>query len=675
MCALANPQGHVSLNGKTYVLIEESYEKRAQQPFSARFATGDPGYGDLSFWQFLKQETWDGGNGQETFLTTNKIYQSVGWNFQNYRPRLSCGAAQVAWKTPASFFVNTLPLIVKTQFNDTVHLFPFASLYRGVSGHIGEILHIVGATAWKVSSTATFLDPSDAENPAVKHIDSQTFGLWNRGVSAAADGYGPLILTAAYYLDGGISKVKLMSHSPNPSGPTDLGAIVQVGGYLDSGVNSVRVIFGIDRSHVGLIDCAQGAQLLKVLTMDDAFVPSITATKYLKLPGGAEVISNAVATDANGYVYCVTQNGAIPGNGGTNEFNISSVYIFSPTDLLAGHPVLTEHVHLPPGFYATGITDVAGAVYVLGAFKPSSTEQYAAIYKMSTGQIIWQSAYNYVGEDNYIRAFSRLSRAETIFVAKSNLGNYASILRLRSGDIVEEVAAIPAWTAGTHTVLGVGCYGHRYYWYTNDGGGVAKLYSTNDVSGALDATGTYSILELSDFGANTPLINKTAYAITVELSAALPSTQSIDVLVNDSVFGTMTSADGTSKEIVATSEFTATSFRIKLRQARANTWTGSLRKVALRFVPTQFKKRAWGFGIRATKRLKMGDGSHETRTPATMFTDIEAAWASNIPVTFIDVDGTSYSVLVTDFKQKRPLLSMDRQSGNEAFYFVELLQT
>ncbi len=139
----------------------------------------------------------------------------------------------------------------------------------------------------------------------------------------------------------------------------------------------------------------------------------------------------------------------------------------------------------------------------------------------------------------------------------------------------------------------------------------------------------------------------------------------------------MVLADGVRNEIVLTSELTATKFVVKLRWPQASTWQGYIGSSGgplLKYIPTQFKKRAWGFGIRATKRLKLGDGSRESRAPTTMFSDIETAWASNIPITFIDVDGTSYSVLVTDFKQKRPLLQMDRSSEQEAFYFVELLQ-
>src|ERR1035437_5258622 len=79
--ASATPQAHIQLNGKNYVLIEESYEKRAQQPFTARFATGDPTEGDNSFWQFLSQKGWV-SEGQEIMQVVNNYRQSSGWDMR-----------------------------------------------------------------------------------------------------------------------------------------------------------------------------------------------------------------------------------------------------------------------------------------------------------------------------------------------------------------------------------------------------------------------------------------------------------------------------------------------------------------------------------------------------------------------------------------------------------------
>lgn len=70
--------GHVALNGREYVLQDETYQQQLQTPFNPRFSTGDPNYGDLSFFQYLVMQDWSGGEGQETFEATNRFSASDG---------------------------------------------------------------------------------------------------------------------------------------------------------------------------------------------------------------------------------------------------------------------------------------------------------------------------------------------------------------------------------------------------------------------------------------------------------------------------------------------------------------------------------------------------------------------------------------------------------------------
>jgi hypothetical protein len=174
-------------------------------------------------------------------------------------------------------------------------------------------------------------------------------------------------------------------------------------------------------------------------------------------------------------------------------------------------------------------------------------------------------------------------------------------------------------------------------------------------------------------GANTPLINKTLYSATIELSEAVPSGGTMTVKVNDTTIGTMVLADGTRKEIILATDLTTSSFAVKLQLPGTVAWDGELNRVTLRYVPTQFKKKAWGFGVRATRNLKLIDGSYELESPASLFSDVKTAWSSNVPITFIDIDGTSYTVIVTDYDRRVPLL--DRRTGKtEQLLFVELLE-
>jgi len=77
--ALADNKFPVKLDGKGYILQEETYLKKPQEAFTPRFSTGDPSLGDLSFWQFFRQTDFTGGLGQKLFQVTNKFFRSAGW--------------------------------------------------------------------------------------------------------------------------------------------------------------------------------------------------------------------------------------------------------------------------------------------------------------------------------------------------------------------------------------------------------------------------------------------------------------------------------------------------------------------------------------------------------------------------------------------------------------------
>lgn len=70
--------GVITLNGKPYVILDETYSQQLQTPFNPRFSTGQPNVGDLTFFQFISMADWSGGNGQEIFEgdDTNKFFDS-----------------------------------------------------------------------------------------------------------------------------------------------------------------------------------------------------------------------------------------------------------------------------------------------------------------------------------------------------------------------------------------------------------------------------------------------------------------------------------------------------------------------------------------------------------------------------------------------------------------------
>ncbi|MFH1737616.1 MAG: hypothetical protein ABIH23_01320 [bacterium] len=79
---------HVKINGKGYIIADDSFAKQPEKPFNPRFSTGDPSLNDLSFWQFLSQEDWSNGEGQKIFDVLSKYRQSIGWDLRDGKLRL-----------------------------------------------------------------------------------------------------------------------------------------------------------------------------------------------------------------------------------------------------------------------------------------------------------------------------------------------------------------------------------------------------------------------------------------------------------------------------------------------------------------------------------------------------------------------------------------------------------
>ena len=71
-------EGHISLNGKEYIVQPETHTKQIQTPFNPRFGTGQEGFGDLSFFSYEAMEDFQGGNGQENFIIANQFFTSEG---------------------------------------------------------------------------------------------------------------------------------------------------------------------------------------------------------------------------------------------------------------------------------------------------------------------------------------------------------------------------------------------------------------------------------------------------------------------------------------------------------------------------------------------------------------------------------------------------------------------
>ncbi len=646
------------------MLIEESYEKRAQQPFSARFATGDPGYGDLSFWQFINQQSWAGGAGQKIFSTTSKYRESTGWSMLTGKPRLCGGNTAV---TGLSAF--TKPVMQDNDGTNTFAYMPHSLLVFGKANIKGQGIILVGPNAFLCDGTVTSLRTVTSALVGIRHINARCAAIWQRvgpgtfGTGSDTSNY----LIAAIY-DAGLPGWRIIVYDAYFN-------VVGNNGLVSGGMRPNCIIPLTADKYLAICYNTAGNKPLQFMRHEWTANAWTAVTSPMGHSGNFPfTVSPHWAMDSSAAIYFV---GISDTPDASSEHFQSAVGIMTATDALNSSGALLSEKVVYNDHYLTGAVSVNGTVYLIGAriIRNGSGTLYKPTVLKFPNTTVWESTESSATLTDVLPlGISQVSRSEAMFVsAKKGSGRYQSIMRVGPNDVVEEIFSVKERdnTTDRH-ITALARVGRSLYAY--DQSQSVFYQADNDPANPAGTTSNTRTLLTSEYGGNTPLITKTLYKINVSLSEAMPASQTMTVIVNGTTAGTIVTADGTEKSITLATEITATDFEVTFSVPGTSTWQGEIEQLTLQYVPTQFKKRAWGFGIRATKRIKFGDGSHESRTPTTMFADIEASWASNIPVTFIDVDGVSYSVLVTDFKQKRPLLQMDRLSEQESFFFLELLQ-
>lgn len=649
--AAANSQYHIVLNGQGYILHEETYRRKAQPSRHPRFSTGDDALTDLSFWQFFSQTLFSGGEGQDAFTATDRYRGSVGWDFRDGKPRLSL--TKRAYGADDVGAVTNSPSQLVSQATTKNHLRQKIISYGGIGGTNFAVAVCPGSAA----------SASQLDRIALAAYDTWFYQCSNRDmVIWSRPQTGTFLLTGdtnqLYYynvLNGG-----------NPVATTGnvVVSTTKPSIYVPLTGNSIAIF---DQNNT--TDSSVTKLSVRVVTFTNN--TWTVATNYVTdLPFQNFWLSGVYAFDSSGNLYVMTVPQGIAA-ASSNPTMGTEILVFSSSDITSSDgPRLTARYKLN-NFIGAGLVSNAGTVYALGAQRKTSTVQQQVIVNATTQAIVWESPYTTVTADldNIPLQYYQENPNEAFFIARSYLSNYDSIMRFRGG-LVSEAMAIPKAVTANDNSLPAFC-NNRFYWYdrvTN------KILSSGNARGSLDSTGTEAVLELSSMGQNTNLITKSPFSVTVELSTALTGGNALEVRINDTTLGTMTASDGTNKEFVVTSDLSDKSFSIKLVAARTVAYEGYVKRVLLRYIPTQFKLKAWSFAVRADRNMRRIDGTKETLTPAQILEAIEAAWASNVPVAMTDRDGTAYSyVVVTDFDDRMPLIHNDRNK-QEHLIFVEVLQ-
>lgn len=198
---------------------------------------------------------------------------------------------------------------------------------------------------------------------------------------------------------------------------------------------------------------------------------------------------------------------------------------------------------------------------------------------------------------------------------------------------------------------------------TGDNGYVYKL-STTDYA-------TQGWYQSSYFDANLPSIDKLYKEVTIKHDA-LASGQSVVVYYRFKEDDSWTTL-GTSSTLAATEKTmsfaTATySKKITLKVELNTTTTTSSPKVTeviMKYTLYPERKWMWTMRLRAKKSLQLFDRSTEARTATQIRSNLEDLMSSQSLYTFVDIDSTSYTVLVQDIDQSSWVVNSDDVNEDE----------
>ena len=556
---------HVKLNGKGYILVDQSYQKKSQIPFTPRFASGSYGYGDLSFWQFLTQEDFTGGAGQKDFTTTNKYLESFGWSLLSGKPRL-CGGSLYGTDsgiTPPSQILNVQNGV------STGGLVP-CQLLIWESGSAGSGsaqcdasgLRLIGPTTYRAPGTITQLKAPGTPNAGVTFIDSHGAAVWQRVDSPANPGY---IIFGKY--SGGlwnisvhniVSGAGLLSETCDPIAPQ---AIVPIS-------KDAFLFFG--RRDPGGANPVQAFVCSRWDLTADTFAGVTKTTSFAaNLPF---YTSPHWAKDSLGTIYLVHYS--------YDATTTSDIYMSAMSLLLSADQTLTSGPRLSEVVYYhdyvfQGAVAINGTVYMIGAkvIRNGASTTFRPQVVKFPNTVIWESSEeSETALDIVPRGINQINRSEAYFTTGlKGSGRYQRVMRIMPGDVVEEIFSYGS--QGTDNIplaTAVARIGASVYLYDVIGNKFIRCNS--DPSRARMSPSTINTLTTSRMGANTSMIKKSLYKILIELSLPIPIGESMPVYANNILVGTIVNSSGLLNELIVSNEIVDVSFSISLRMTGGSRW-------------------------------------------------------------------------------------------------------
>lgn len=682
---------HIFLNKKGYVLIDESYAVQPQRPFNPRFSTGDPSLGDLSFWQFFAQEDFSGGVGQEVFDDVRRCLSAVGWNMRSREAKIAGPWERMVAATNGGVDHT---LSISDGLHDSVHpkvLWFNGSIYI-VFPHrtTGDISGAGGSTPGLAAFTRTQVQDEDSAGrgkPEIFFVNAYDALIMRRTdeTTDVSDGEHMVLVHGTSL----VVKDEAWSTEVTVTLPEEGYAIGQFGN--DRVLVAMRDTFTFS----GATTAYRLALSVVQFNSNGWGVAKQGATMYSDLRG---FVVNSIQTDSNGTAHIIVSSGS-----SREDLATSRIVRVIAQDITSGSAAISDVSEPMLGFIPCNLFSMNGAVYMLGYFMENKDEGRKALVKYPN-TLLWksdllvrqdmiagQNLFTYANSG--VMSFPVFKGSDACIFAADSADSPSDIVLFELGldEKVRTLSRIPGAAVGSQADVGAphgprGCalfMVNASLYYANvttrdadiyrdlkQGESAAPLVTTR--RGNITQAGDV-ILRSSAFGGNTSLIDKSLFAVGLKLTAAIPDDAKLRVYVNGALFGEVIKADGLNVTVVPSAEFTARAFSIEIRYDTGIPWKGGISALLIKYMPTQFKKLAWGFALRATKSLKLLNGHFDEREPEQIVSDLKDVWASNVPQEFIDQDGKTYSVIMTEFKARMPLAA-DKAKDREYLVSLELLE-
>lgn len=605
---------HVKIGDEFYLIRPGTYRKQGAPLMGARFTTGDPDYNTLNVWQYWPQTCWVGGFGAETWQDDAMYDEGVGVDGSQHEVMVLArdlgpdGSA----RSTQNWDLNgeVLPRVF-TVFNDKLYL-----LQAGSSS----------------TSRLYVLDPSTPQWTLIKTFTEQ--------VSAMESFGGYLVFGDQGTTLNRMNTSEVFSTFAKPSGVTDK-------------AYALKTYRG--RLYVGF-----GRQIWRLKT---DFTWDGSTAFYT-----AEDINYINHMEVHlGQIHFASRNGHILRSDGNNTYDL---WAFEPHVVIWGMRSFDGRLFIGAGEALAGTTSTQAVLYQFSGAAVTELKRWGNVNKD-----VLPGKLRAVGESLYFGASSLLGMQDGFGIARYDAREDAYHIFASNS----ATATYSQGTEGSHVIVDDVIYFKGYFYCSVRYHGVFRtLVSYKDVSrfqatydtsasGASVGSQNGGWFTSSDYDAGTPGLLKLWDAITIH--ADIPTTDT-SIYVEYSLDGGQVwhaagsvlktgSATRYAKTFdlrISGEKVTGTRMKYRLTLRTTNSaYSPQLRGVVVRYLPIPEPNWQWSFSVLLSENQELLDKTLQEPTIATKLANLEAAFRTQIPVYFQDIDGTEWGagpvgqVLIRDF--------------------------